>query len=342
MHSTGIKRKMASVQVISSLNPIPGADRIEAATVLGWTVVVRKEQFAPGDKVVFCELDSMIPRNPASEFLFNDPESTVFRVRTMRLRGQLSQGMVFPLNDMYQGDIEVGTDLSDELGITQYQPPAPNVDYAIGPFPVTIPKTDEVRIQSYPGLLDEIRGMDYQITQKIDGTSATYWFGPDGPDYGFGMASRNLSLKTGGMYNSPYHKIEEKYGIGDKLKALADGGRYIAIQGEIAGPGIQSNRGGLDELSFFMFSVLDLRTGDYLPLSQGPPTIPTVPILEEGKSFNYSLDCLMEKIDTYQRASDRPQEGIVVRNKYPTFSVTLGGVLSFKVISPRYLMNIGE
>src|SRR6056297_506501 len=87
-------RKLASIQKIRSLDPIEGADAIERATVLGWQLVVKKGEFKPGDLAVYCEIDSLMPERPEFEFL----KPRKMRIRTVRLRGQVSQGICFPLS----------------------------------------------------------------------------------------------------------------------------------------------------------------------------------------------------------------------------------------------------
>ena len=77
-------RKLASIQKIKALEPIPNADAIEKATVLGWQLVVKKGEFEVGDLCVYCEIDSVMPNRPEFEFL----KPRKMRIRTLRLRGQ--------------------------------------------------------------------------------------------------------------------------------------------------------------------------------------------------------------------------------------------------------------
>ena len=86
-------RTLASIETISELNPISGADKIEVARIKGWNVVVKKGQFEVGNKVVYCEVDSILPERPEFEFL----KDKHYRIRTVKLRGQVSQGICFPL-----------------------------------------------------------------------------------------------------------------------------------------------------------------------------------------------------------------------------------------------------
>lgn len=87
-------RKLAHVEKIASIQPIDGADRIEVATVLGWQVVVKKDEFKVGDLCIYIEIDSVLPEIEDFEFL----RDKKFRIKTQKLRGQISQGLILPLD----------------------------------------------------------------------------------------------------------------------------------------------------------------------------------------------------------------------------------------------------
>jgi len=93
-------RKLASIRQIANIRPIPGADRIVVAQVDGWECVVQKDEFHVGDHVVYVEVDSVMPERPEFEFL----RDRKFRVRTIKLRGQVSQGLVLPLSILHSID----------------------------------------------------------------------------------------------------------------------------------------------------------------------------------------------------------------------------------------------
>ncbi len=141
--------KEATIQQITSVEPIEGADKIEKAKILGWQVVVEKGQFKPGDLCVYCEIDSILPEKPEFEFL----RPRGFRIKTIKLRKVLSQGIAFPLS-IFGGDIiSVGMDVTDLIGVTHYEKPiAANMRGMIRcGRPHYVPRTDETRIQSIPG-----------------------------------------------------------------------------------------------------------------------------------------------------------------------------------------------
>lgn len=140
-----IKRKLATIETILSINPIPDADNIEVATIRGWNVVIQKNQYNVGDVCVYCEIDSVLPQNPEFEFL----RPRGFRIRTIKLRNQYSQGIIFPLSILPEGEYLIGDDVTDIIGIVKYEAPIPAELNGImkGDFPSHSIKTDEDRIQ---------------------------------------------------------------------------------------------------------------------------------------------------------------------------------------------------
>lgn len=327
-------RKLASIQKVLELNPIAGADRIEVASVLGWSVVVKKGEFAVGDPVIYCEIDSVLPEKP--EFEFMRPRK--FRVKTARLRGQLSQGLCFPVDILpsQDQDLSVGTDVTEILGIKKFVPKwAPRRPAnIIGPRPSYVPKTDEPRIQSNIELLEEMRGKVCYVSTKIDGCSGTFLH-LDGEVF---CCSRNFSFRD--EPGDRHWEAARKYSILEKLK---EAGNY-AVQGEIAGPGIQRNLLGLTEIDFFAFNVFDIQRGKYLDYEDFRAfcekwEIPTVPVDDDSLVFNHSLPELLEMAKG-SYASGNYREGIVIRPLKEQPSSALGGSrLSFKVINNDFLLK---
>lgn len=206
-----MERKLASIQKIVALSPIPQADQILKATVLGWECVVAvKDQFHINDLVVYCEVDSILPEKPEFEFL----RERKFRIKTIKLRGQVSQGIVFPLSVLPKGNYTEGQDVTGILGVRKYDPEgekeqalltqkAEQTNSRIQKFllknkwyrklwakmhgkkekgwPTFIHKTDEDRIQTLTQLegrllLADGSGMDkLYATEKLDGQSVTYF-----------------------------------------------------------------------------------------------------------------------------------------------------------------------
>src|SRR5262249_562896 len=151
-------------------------DAIEVARVLGWRVVVKKGEFRVGDRVVYCEIDSLLPIRPEFEFLRptsfkpeiveggNLVQRSGFRIRTVKLRGRVSQGICFPLAILPPDTpTEVGSDVTDALDVIKWEPPATVTTggRVKGPFPGFLSKTDEIRVQVLQVVLDRHRGRPF-------------------------------------------------------------------------------------------------------------------------------------------------------------------------------------
>jgi RNA ligase (TIGR02306 family) len=333
------------VEVIKEIGPIANADSIDVAAIQGWKVVVKKGEFREGDLCVYCEIDSILPEIPEFEFL----RPRKFRIKTMRLRGQISQGIAFTLGAI-RGIVErngnaacpaggvppfeVGQDLTEALGIVKYEPPvAVSQGDAAGPFPAAVPKTDETRIQSAPELIDEFKGLECYVALKHDGTSATYLH----HNGEFKVCSRTMARKDG---DNIYWKMARKYRLPEVI------GGY-AIQGEICGPGIQKNHLGLKDQELFVFSVYDTERQRYLDYAEfiafcRERALTTVRILDDHFIFNVTADDLLEMAKGKYEGTTHNREGIVIRPLRERYSECLHGRLSMKVINNDYLLKEEE
>ncbi len=362
-------RKLASLQRIDDINPIKDVDRIEVAKVGGWQTIVKKDEFKIGDLVVFCEIDCLLPEKPEFEFL----RVKHFRIKTQKMRGVVSQGLVLPLSISYDGGenyplsdyieeehLMVGADVTELLGIKKYEAPiSPQLmGMAKGNFPTYIvPKTDEERLQSCMSVLDEMRGKMCYITQKEDGTSFTAYhivepdMNPEEPglkEY-FGVCSRNLELKNEAFPGSDvnvYWKIAKQYNIKEKLEDYYhDYGVNLAIQGEICGDGIAKNPLELprNTQQLHIFNIYNIDEHKYLDYEVIETIcaileIPMVETIYLGK-FNFTLEELLKMAEGKYSGTNNEREGIVVRPDFETFSETLQGRMSFKVINNNYLLK---
>lgn len=329
-----MERRLVSIQTIDGIAPIEGADNIVQARVMGWTAVVKKGEFRPGDPCVFFEIDSILPDGPAwSEFL----RARGFRVRTLKLRGVLSQGLALPVAILDGDDTPRDADLRDRLGVTKYEPVLPDSRDVAGPFPSRVPKTDEIRLQSALGVLDELRGQDFYVSTKCDGTSAT--FARDSQD-GFVACSRNWALARG---ENHVWRLAARYQLEQRLPI------DFAIQGEVCGPGIQKNHLGLAQVELFVFSVYDMRAATFLELDAllafcAERDLATVPIEQvvrgdAAASYDHSLARWLEAARGNYAGTKQRKEGIVVRPLVEIQSSVLGGRLSFKVINNDFLLK---
>ncbi len=201
-------RKMASIQRILDIQPILDADAIEVATVNSWKVVVKKSEFKVGDLVIYVEVDAFVPTDVAPFLTKPGHYAKVYegvegeRLRTVKLRGQISQGLILPIaildETLNNGDKinfyeKEGEVVSAVLGIVKYEPPVAACLAGIskGSFPSQIPKTDEERIQGLTKEWPELSTYWYECTEKLEGSSMTVGI----IDGEFIVCSRNLSLR---------------------------------------------------------------------------------------------------------------------------------------------------
>ena len=330
-------RKLASVRKISNIKPIKDADAIECAQIDGWDVVVKKGEFSVGDSVVYFEIDSWIP-NSIAPFLSKGQEPKEYegvkgeRLRTVRLRGQLSQGLILPLCEFDLLEYPVGTDLTDILNIKKYEPPIPAQlsGEVKGLFPTLIPKTDQERVQN---ILDKLVYWTqdqtvFEVTEKLDGSSMTCYY----MDGEFGVCSRNLDLKRN-TDNSLW-----KAALNQKLDdILSKYGKNIALQGELIGEGIQGNPYKLKGQQFYLFDVYLISEGRYMDPTERKSfavynNINHVPIIDY---FNVKpvdeLLLLAEGKSVLNVNTER--EGLVFKS--------MSNQNSFKVISNKFLLKNG-
>ena len=338
-------RKLASVRTVSEIRPIENADMIEVAVIDGWECVVKKNSVQLRDMIVYFEIDSFIPTHEAFEFLRKSSYKKMvdgsegFRLKTIRLRGVYSQGLVMPLKDLVDaGLLEnksrfVDEDLTEELKVTLYEP-AISVSLsgiAKGIFPSFIPKTDENRVQNltnYQAISKDI----FYVTEKLDGSSATFYF----KDGEFGVCSRNLDLKE--TDDNTFWQIAKKLQIDEKLKSY---GKNIALQGELIGEGVQGNKYKIKGHTVKFFNVFDIDTQKYLNFENFKNVIndfgyETVPIIDENMTLPENRKDLIEMADGMSKLNDKTKrEGMVIRTK-------LDNRFSFKAISNRFLMDEKE
>lgn len=372
-----IERKLASVRRIAEIREIPGADKIVCAVVDGWELVTQKSNgFKPGDLVVYFEIDSLLPVRPEFEFLrdkcFVSAARSVngegFRLKTIKLRGQISQGLILPLKELFDwnendGCFEVtatsseptedgmvisqslyslypeeGDDLTEFLGVKKFEKPMPSnlAGIARGNFPSFIPKTDQERVQNIFNLLQRNAGdHTFEVTIKLDGSSMTV-YNKKGPIDNFGVCSRNLDLEE--TAENTFWKVANKNGLREKLGDLPTS---LAIQGELMGPGIQGNREKLEDIDLYVFDMYDIENGSYFPASVRHHLcttmgLKTVPFLGYFKFSQFgSVKDLLDFADAQKSLNVEIAEGVV-------FKSLDDPSVSFKVISNKFLLGGGD
>jgi len=328
---------LASIQKIISISPIEGADKIEKARVLGWECVVKKGIYHEGDLVVFVETDTKVPK----KYLSDNPEDTeLVRLTVVKMKGQISQGLVLPLSILPEEIIpEEGLDVMELIGVEKYEKKIPQNMMGLlkGGFPNFIAKTDEVRIQSEPELIQKLWGLPFYITQKMDGTSCTIYNNGEvhvcSRNYEVGRSQQTYHEKNSNASENVYWRIVDKY----NLENIIPEGYYI--QGEIFGSGINGNNMGLDGIEFNVFNVgiINTRRIPYPEIMMfcNDYGLKLVPVLLEHSNFQISIPELELLSNGFHYiTNDSLQEGIVVRS--------FDQRISFKVINPFYALKYKE
>lgn len=358
----------ATIQKIIDIQPIEGADRIEVCSVLGWKVVVQKGLHKVGDFIIYIAIDSILPKLPQYEFIKStkttEDGKEWFYVRTVKLRKQISQGLILRLESLQSEkydyniipnhlidennkkltniicdgkrviDLIEGLDVSEYLGVQHYEKPIPaNMTGTVrGSFPSFISKTDETNIQTIPEAIEQLKGKPYYITEKCDGTSFTAYY----QEGNLHVCSRNLELVENP--DNAYWKVAKKY---DLLNVLGNNeGGYLAIQGELCGPGIQKNPMGLQEVDLFVFNIYDIQKAQYFNYNElcsfcDNNKLKMVSVIKKSeapfKLFEYTLEQLLEIAKGKYKGTENHREGIVVRS--------LDKEISFKVLNNDFLMG---
>ncbi len=322
-------RELIKKRVIDKITPVPNSDNLEACHLQGWVVLAHKGEFKENEEVIYVEIDSVLPKWPCFEFLTNRcSKYGGYYIKTIRLRGTYSQGLIVKESDLAPytfEDLVEQTQHVDALKAAQSEQPTRQDS-----FPYWITKTDEERIQNLrPPFIPKDKTLeDLFITEKIDGTSATYFIDPDTNEFGF--ASRNYRLDPAQDPPSVYGEIAQKYKIEEKLR----NSNIAWIQGEIVGPGIQKNPLQLTEKQFYVFNIATPENADKLDL----PKVPKLTSASSAASasnledYNFWLDLANRKSVINPKVK---AEGIVVRMGKTQFDKSQ----SFKVINNDYLLT---
>lgn len=338
-------RALATIATIDEIAEIPDADQIVRARVRGWDVVVKRDEFAVGDKALYIEVDALLDvTDPRFEFLAGKGIRTTVDgvtghvLKTIRLRGQYSQGLALPYRLFVDelGDRPVGDDVTDVLGIVKWDPPVPAnlAGEARGFRPSWIPKTDEERVQNFPAILEH-QDLRWVATEKLDGSSCSFFV--DQLEYDKGVCSRNLNLVD--TPGNTLWRLATELHIFDRMRMWGIGDRLV-VQGEAFGEGIQGNPLKLKGQQFRAFSLrVD---GVDVPRSQWPTDLLDIAVPVHDLTFPRSVDEALAQVDGLRSAiADRPAEGIVWRVQDRTH-LDIDGRLeraSVKVVSNRYLLK---
>lgn len=291
-----MERKLAHIEQIIDLRPIKGADRIEVAIVLGWECVVKKGEFKIGDKIVYIEVDSIVPDCPEFEFL----RERKFRIKTIKLKKQISQGLIVSLETLNKisndniilSKLNIGDDVTEKMNIVKYLTLSEKQEIEKKltkqnkfkkfmmryswfrklvlnkikkeSFPYWVSKTDEERIQNIPQIIEQYANELVYVTEKIDYQSVTFT-GKMLPRFD-NWIGKILPKKfkffvcSRNLINnnkeSLYWTIAKKYNIEKILKENPT----ITIQGEQGDTNVQGNKYKISEPTLWVFNIIDHET----------------------------------------------------------------------------------
>lgn len=342
---------LATIRRISEIKSIPDADFIVAYRIDGWWIVDSKDKYHVGDLVIYVEIDTWIP-HALAPFLSKGTEPRTYegvvgeRLRTVKLRGQLSQGLLLPVSelDATQFGIEFfeGQDVTEILGVLKWHAPVPT---ALGgdvlPWPSELHKTDQENVQNIYDELQALANVRWIVEEKLDGSSCTIYRKPDGCA---GICSRNWELKRNeANRNNAFVLAATRQRLFDAIESIP---QRVAMQAELCGPGIQGNPYRLTEPKLFVFDIFLIEEERYathgermLVLNKSEHNIgirfdrvPTVGVLDSLPT----LDDLLRIANGTSLLNEKiAREGLV----FKTRGLVDGRVRSFKVVSNKYLLK---
>lgn len=327
------------------------------ATVLGWHCVVKKGEFKVGDKVVYIEIDSVPPSDNSVFDFLKDSKGRMKPLKTKKIRGVFSQGLVMPLAILPYTEVEEGQDVTEILNIKKKEDEIVEFYKNAGTFrkstfPPFIYKTDETRVQVLQKQLNVAQGKTFVATEKVDGTSFTAFI----REGKFGICSRNMEVDMN--VDSPYSSITKKYNLEERFNILREFTGYdFAIQGEIIGSNIQGNKYKVVDYECYLFNLFNINKQKDIGFFADKEEekifnnftldkvatflrMKTVPIIDENFVMTNDIDKLVEySVGKSVLNKNQDREGIVFRLKHNREMSYYGERISFKAINPYFLVK---
>ncbi|MCM1965983.1 RNA ligase (ATP) [Streptomyces sp. G1] len=342
------------------VHPHPNADALELAQVGLYRAVVAKGAYRTGDFALYIPEQSVLPTELIEELGLTGrlAGSTADRVKAVRLRGELSQGLVCLPRALDGVDLaraaEEGTDFAGLLGVVKWVPPVPTtMSGDVEAAPELLPWVDIENLQRYPDIFEP--GEPVVLTEKLHGTACLLtYLAEDGrvlvSSKGFG--SRGLALRED--ERNLYWRAVRGHGVAEAAARLAErlGATRVGIFGEVYGKGVQDLAYGTDVRStvdappgYAVFDVSAEIDGQVCWLDPAEvleeSELPLVPRLFQG---SYELDKVLEWASGRETVSGRAvhlREGVVIRPATERYSALLGGRAIAKAVSPAYLTRKG-
>lgn len=349
---------LASVQKIINITPIEGADSIETAHVLGWQVVVKKGEYRIGNLCTYIQIDTVVPDKEQFEFL----RERKFRVKTIKLRGQISQGLIIPSPVGF----EEGDDVTELIGVIKYEKPDNNPERFMKPripkswykkqiylfkynilykvFPSLRRKlrssfpthlvgiTDEERIQNLPQLLNQYKGKEFIISYKLDGSSITVIHDKFLWKSKYRICSRRFELHD---KRNDWYKVFKTTNFHDHIQKLVKyfNTKDIIIQGEAIGK-FNGNHHDLQTEQIRLFNIyvngkrINQEKCIHVCLELNIPHCP----MYKKIVLNHSMDQILKEAEIRDILNPKVEaEGLIWR--------CVEDNTSFKVINNKYLLK---
>ncbi|GCB50681.1 RNA ligase (ATP) [Streptomyces sp. NL15-2K] len=335
----------------------PNADALELAQVGLYRAVVAKGAYRTGEAAVYIPEQAVLPSGLIEELGLTGrlAGGKSDRVKAVRLRGELSKGIVCRPKALADVDLAraaaEGTDFAERLGITKWVPPIPpTMSGDVESAPDLLPWVDIENIQRYPDIF--AAGEPVVLTEKLHGSACLVTYVADeGRVY---VSSKGFGAKSLALKEDPrnlYWRAVRGHGVAEVAARLAErlGARRVGIFAEVFGAGVQDLTYGADGrrddmLGYAVFDVsaeIDgvVRWLDAAELVEGE--LPLVPRLFEGP---YDIERVLEVASGRETLSGRGlhlREGVVIRPAGERYSAVTGGRAIAKAVSPAYLTRKG-
>jgi len=344
---------------VLTIHEHPDADALELAQVGLYRAVVAKGVYRTGDSALYIPEQAVLPAALIEELGLTGrlAGSDADRVKAVRLRGELSQGIVCRPKALAEVDLARaaldGTDFAQTLGITKWVPPIPpTMDGEVEPASDLLPWVDIENIQRFPDIFPP--GEAVVLTEKLHGSACLLTYVATGRGEGrVHVSSKGFGAKSLALKEDPrnlYWRAVRGHGVAEAAARLAErlGARRVGIFGEVYGAGVQDLTYGADgrreTLGYAVFDVsaeIDGAVRWLDPAEVLGGRLPLVPRLYEGP---YDVDRVLEVASGRETVSGRGlhlREGVVIRPAVERYSPVTGGRAIAKAVSPAYLTRKG-
>lgn len=346
-----------TMELIESVRPADNSDNLDMVSLESkdYSFITQRGLYETGDAVVYFPVDSLLPMwivealglegklahgavpTDGSERLRN-------RVKTIKLRGNLSQGVVctpdilMEANKYLDKDIFKQDDLTADLGVTKYEPPVVASKHGnLVQMPEMISVYDIEGAQNYPAIVQMLMQVPVYITEKIEGSN--WWASLDAAG-NFTVGQRNYAIEPTETGIHDWWKVANTYAVEEALRDMwtdlnSLSGRQplqrLTLRGEIIGPGIQGNYYKTADHDILLFDIeyngkaIDATL--FINMTE-KYELPTVPTLCWNRSLQSWLEgrTVKEASDGTSELIDRKREGIVIKPMQERHSDVIGRV----------------